>query len=151
MPSKGSRFTFGDWGLRCVRSTLRLCSQPSATIRNRFAVIRSLWWSGVRVSQPYLQNYAFWSNFLRLLHYNSRFTCAIYFLVWQVRYFRAALTFQPGSCRAASAALETYASLFSWQVLMLWRTGVDVLLLLALDCVREESKDAANSETFAVF
>ena len=68
-----------------------------------------------------------------------------------MRYFRAALTFQPGSCRAASAALETYASLFSWQVLMLWRTGVDVLLLLALNCVREESKDAANSETFAVF
>jgi hypothetical protein len=45
--------------------------------------------------------------------------------------------FQPGSCRVASAALETYASLFSWQVLMLWRTGVGVLLLLALTvCVK---------------
>ena len=35
MRSKGSRFTLGVWGLRCVRRTPRLCSQPSATIRNR--------------------------------------------------------------------------------------------------------------------
>ena len=34
--SKGSRFTLGVWGLRvCVRSTLRLWSQPFATVRNR--------------------------------------------------------------------------------------------------------------------
>ena len=33
--SKGSRFTLGVWGWSCVRRTLRLCSQPSATVRNR--------------------------------------------------------------------------------------------------------------------
>ena len=35
MRSKGSRFTLGVWALRCVRSTLRLWSQPSATGRSR--------------------------------------------------------------------------------------------------------------------
>ena len=35
MRSKGSRFTLGVWGWGCVRSTLRLWSQPSATVRNR--------------------------------------------------------------------------------------------------------------------
>ena len=36
MRGKGSRFTLGVWGLRvCVRSTLRLWSQPFATVRNR--------------------------------------------------------------------------------------------------------------------
>ena len=35
MRSKGSRFTLGVWGLSCVRRTLRLYSQPSATVRNR--------------------------------------------------------------------------------------------------------------------
>ena len=33
--SKGSRFTLGVWGLRCVRSTLHSRSQPFATVRNR--------------------------------------------------------------------------------------------------------------------
>ena len=35
MRSKGSRFTLGVWGWSCVRRTLRLCSQPFATVRNR--------------------------------------------------------------------------------------------------------------------
>ena len=35
MRSKGSRFTLGSGGWGCVRSTLRLCSQPPATVRNR--------------------------------------------------------------------------------------------------------------------
>ena len=38
MHSKGSRFTLGVWGLSCVRRTLRLCSQPSATVR-----VRAVW------------------------------------------------------------------------------------------------------------
>ena len=35
MRSKGSRFTLGVWGWSCVRRTLRLRSQPFATVRNR--------------------------------------------------------------------------------------------------------------------
>ena len=36
MRSKGSRFTLGFWGLRvCSLDILRICSQPSATVRNR--------------------------------------------------------------------------------------------------------------------
>ena len=35
MRSKGSRFTLGVWGWRCVRSTLRLRPRPFATVRNR--------------------------------------------------------------------------------------------------------------------
>ena len=35
MRRKGSRFTLGVWGLSCVCRTLRLCSQPFATVRNR--------------------------------------------------------------------------------------------------------------------
>ena len=35
MRSKGSRFTLGSGGWGCVRSTLRLCSQPSATVCGR--------------------------------------------------------------------------------------------------------------------
>ena len=35
MRSKGSSFTLGVWGLRVVRSTLRLHPQTFATVRNR--------------------------------------------------------------------------------------------------------------------
>ena len=35
MHIKGSRFTLGLWGLKCVRSTLRRRSQPSGTVGNR--------------------------------------------------------------------------------------------------------------------
>ena len=43
MRSKGSRFTLGVWGWRCVRSMLSNRPQPSATDRNRlqpFATVR---------------------------------------------------------------------------------------------------------------
>ena len=41
MRSEGSRFILGVWGQDCFRQTLRLCSQPSATVVNRPSDIRN--------------------------------------------------------------------------------------------------------------
>ena len=94
--SKGSRFTLGVWGLRvCVRSTLRLWSQPFATVRNRpQPFVWGPWpclcevlqrWSFLEVSDVWLLRFAWQAwHFVTFRHVLERVESRF---AWQAQYF----------------------------------------------------------------
>ena len=71
-----------------------------------------------------LENYAFWSSFLRLLHYNSRFTCVIYFILCAFCVTRAILS----RCSHVSARLMSRGKRSTWDVcLVIFVASADAL------------------------